>query len=204
MYIDHTLESEGLHPPLPVPAAGLLLERVAQVGAVARELHAAADHRRRRVRRVGARVGRQPPDGVRDRRLVGLRPRGVRADDLSGPRQPRHGARGEVGEGALDQADWFPGALRDLLSDLLPRLNNRLTTSASTIGDPSIKAGRVVNLDGVGDQFGGLYRITEATHTFDGSGYRTTCQARKEVWFGSIPVPKGASGLFRVQGQGLG
>jgi hypothetical protein len=97
----------------------------------------------------------------------------------------------------------FPGALRDLLSDLLPRLNNRLTATASTIGNPAVKAGRVVNFDGVGDQFGGLYRITDATHTFDGSGYRTTFQARKEVWFGSIPLPKGNSSLLRVQGQSL-
>lgn len=97
----------------------------------------------------------------------------------------------------------FPGALRELLSDLLPRLNNRLTASGSTIGNPAIKAGRVINFDGVGDQFGGLYRITEATHTFDGNGYKTAFQARKEVWFGSIPLPKGNSSLLRMQGQGI-
>lgn len=97
----------------------------------------------------------------------------------------------------------FSGALRELLSDLLPRLNNRLTASGSTIGNPAIKAGRVINFDGVGDQFGGLYRITEATHTIDGSGYKTAFQARKEVWFGSIPLPKGNSSLLRVQGQSL-
>jgi phage protein D len=98
----------------------------------------------------------------------------------------------------------FSGALRELLSDLLPRLNNRLTASGTTIGNPAIKAGRVVSFDGVGDQFGGLYRVTEATHTFDGSGYKTSFQGRKEVWFGSIPLPKGASGLVRVQGQTVG
>jgi hypothetical protein len=97
----------------------------------------------------------------------------------------------------------FSGALRELLSDLLPRLNNRKTASGSTIGNPAIKAGRVVNFDGVGDQFGGLYRITEATHTFDGSGYKTSFQARQEVWFGSIPLPKGNSSLLRVQGQSV-
>jgi len=97
----------------------------------------------------------------------------------------------------------FSGALRELLSDLLPRLNNRLTASGSTIGNPAIKAGKVINFDGVGDQFGGLYRITEATHTFDSSGYKTAFQARKGVWFGSIPLPKGNSSLLRVQGQSL-
>ncbi len=92
-------------------------------------------------------------------------------------------------------------APKKILSELLPRLNNRLTGSGSTLGDPRIKAGRVINLDGLGDQFGGLYRVTSATHTIDSSGYKTQFDMRKEVWFGSIPVPKGASGLVRVQGQ---
>jgi phage protein D len=92
-------------------------------------------------------------------------------------------------------------APKAILSELLPRLNNRLTATGSTIGDPRIKASRVINFDGLGQQFGGLYRVTQATHTFDSSGYRTQFEARKEVWFGSIPIPKGASGLLRVQGQ---
>lgn len=88
-----------------------------------------------------------------------------------------------------------------ILSELLPKLNNRLTGSGSTIGDPRLKASRVVNLEGLGDQFGGLYRITSTTHSFDSGGYKTSFQARKEVWFGSIPTPKGAGGLVRLQGQ---
>jgi uncharacterized protein len=92
---------------------------------------------------------------------------------------------------------------RKLLGELLPRLNNRLTGSGSTIGDPDIKAGRVIDLQGLGGQFGGLYRVTSATHTIDGSGYRTSFEVRKEVWFGSIPLPKGVAGLVRVQGQTL-
>ena len=92
---------------------------------------------------------------------------------------------------------------KKLLGELLPRLNNRLTGSGSTIGNPAIKAGQVIQLDGLGEQFGGLYRITSVTHTIDGSGYRTSFEVRKEVWFGSIPLPKGAGGLFRIQGQTL-
>ena len=92
---------------------------------------------------------------------------------------------------------------RKLLGELLPRLNNRLTGTGSTVGDPAIKAGRVIDLQGLGGQFGGLYRVTSATHTIDGSGYRTSFEVRKEVWFGSIPLPKGAAGLVRVQGQTL-
>jgi len=94
-------------------------------------------------------------------------------------------------------------APKAILSELLPRLNNRLTGSGSTLGDPNIKAGRVINLEGLGEQFGGLYRITSANHTIDGSGYRTQFDARKEVWFGSMPIPKGAGGLLRVQGQSI-
>jgi hypothetical protein len=95
----------------------------------------------------------------------------------------------------------YATAPRKILNELLPKLNNRLTGSGSTTGDPRIKASRVVNLEGLGAQFGGLYRITSATHTIDGGGYKTSFQARKEVWFGSIPAPKGAGGLVRLQGQ---
>lgn len=95
-------------------------------------------------------------------------------------------------------------APKAILSELLPRLNNRQTGSGSTIGNPAIKAGKVINLEGLGDQFGGLYRITSANHTIDSSGYRTQFDARKEVWFGSIPIPKSPSGLLRVQGQTIG
>lgn len=95
----------------------------------------------------------------------------------------------------------FPTSLSAVLGELLPRLNNRLKGSGSTIGDPSIKAGRVINLEGLGAQFSGLYRITSATHTLDTGGYRTSFEARKEIWFGSIPIPKSPSGLLRVQGQ---
>lgn len=90
---------------------------------------------------------------------------------------------------------------KEILGELLPRLNNRLTASGSVIGDPRIKASKVINFDGLGDQFGGLYRVTSAVHTIDGGGYRTQFDARKEVWFGSLPTPKGLSGLLRVQGQ---
>ena len=95
----------------------------------------------------------------------------------------------------------FTPALQKILSELLPRLNNRLTASGSTIGNPAIKAARVVDMEGLGDQFSGLYRITEANHVFDGSGYKTNFKARKEVWFGSLPLPKSPSRLLRVQGQ---
>jgi hypothetical protein len=97
----------------------------------------------------------------------------------------------------------FPTAFRDILTEFLPRLNNRITGSGSTIGNPDIKPGKVINLVGLGSQFSGLYRITSATHTFDTSGYKTTFKGRQEVWFSGFPVPKGPGGLVRVQGQAV-
>jgi uncharacterized protein len=79
-------------------------------------------------------------------------------------------------------------APRVILAKLLAKLNQRLTCSGSTIGDPRIKAGVVVRIEKVGAQFGGLYRITSANHSLDGGGYRTSFEARKEIWFGSIPA----------------
>jgi uncharacterized protein len=82
---------------------------------------------------------------------------------------------------------------RLLLAELLPRLNNRLTGQGSAVGDPRIQAGKVMRLGNVGDQLGGLYRITSATHTFDASGYRTAFDVRKEVFFTfhSAPARRG-------------
>jgi hypothetical protein len=113
-------------------------------------------------------------------------------DDILGPE-----ANGKV---LSIKPTGYAAAARSILSELLPRLNNRLTGSGSCIGDPRIKASRVIRLDGLGDQFSGLYRITSATHTFDASGYRTSFQARKEVWFGSIPLPK-AGRVVKLQGE---
>ncbi len=98
----------------------------------------------------------------------------------------------------------FATAVRDVLAELLPRLNNRKTASGSTIGNPAIKAARVINVQGVGNDFGGLYRVTQANHTFDSGGYRTNFEARQEVWFGGIPLPKSPAELVRVQGQRVG
>jgi hypothetical protein len=106
----------------------------------------------------------------------------------------------DKGKVLQSEGNSYVTAARYILSDLLPRLNNRLTGTGSCIGNPRIKASRVIRLDGLGEQFSGLYRITSATHTFDASGYRTSFQVRKEVWFGSIPLPK-AGRVVKLQGE---
>jgi len=92
-------------------------------------------------------------------------------------------------------------APRVLLSKLLSRLNQRLTGSGSTIGDPRIRAGTVLQLEGLGQQFGGLYRVTSATHTIDSGGYRTNFDVRKEIWFGSIPALEQGATKLNLQEQ---
>jgi len=95
-------------------------------------------------------------------------------------------------------------APKQLLGKILPSLNNRLTGSGSAVGDLGIRAGRVIDLQGLGEQFSGAYRITSATHTIDGGGFRTSFETRKEIWLGGIPTPKGVGGLVRVNGQRIG
>lgn len=91
-------------------------------------------------------------------------------------------------------------APREIISELIPRLNQRLTGSGSTIGDPRIRPGSVMKLEGLGQEFGGYYRVTSATHTIDASGYRTSFEVRKEIWFGSIPLPEQGAAPLTIQG----
>jgi hypothetical protein len=61
------------------------------------------------------------------------------------------------------------------------RINNRLTGSGTAIGDPRIRAGAVVTLDGMGPSFSGDYRVIGAVHTIDGGGYKTDFKVRREL-----------------------
>jgi uncharacterized protein len=65
--------------------------------------------------------------------------------------------------------------------EIREKLNNRLTGSGSCVGDPRIRAGAMVRIEGVGPDFSGDYRVTSATHTIDTSGYRTSFEVRKEL-----------------------
>jgi hypothetical protein len=85
-----------------------------------------------------------------------------------------------------------------IVSELIPRLNKRLTGSGSTVGDPRIRAGTVLRLDGLGVQFGGLYRVTSATHSIGGSGYHTAFEVRKEIWFTTIPLVAQGAGPIDI------
>ena len=103
----------------------------------------------------------------------------------------------------VDEPATLTSAPRVILGRLIPKLNQRLTGSGSTIGNPRIRVGSVLRLEGLGEEFGGLYRVTSVTHTIDGGGYRTSFEVRKEIWFGSIPLPTQGAIPVRVQEQSL-
>jgi uncharacterized protein len=68
-----------------------------------------------------------------------------------------------------------------ITNELRQKINNRLTGSGSAIGDPRIRAGAMIQLDGLGPDFSGNYRVVNATHSIDSGGYRTSFQVRKEL-----------------------
>jgi uncharacterized protein len=65
--------------------------------------------------------------------------------------------------------------------ELRQKLNNRLTGSGTAVGDPRIRAGAVITLEGLGPDFSGDFRVVSATHSLDAGGYRTSFQVRKEI-----------------------
>jgi phage protein D len=91
-------------------------------------------------------------------------------------------------------------APRKLISELIPKLNQRLTGSGSAIGNPRIRPGAVIQIEGVGEEFGGYYRVTSATHSIDSGGYRTNFDVCKEIWFGSIPLPEQGAAPLSLKG----
>ena len=87
---------------------------------------------------------------------------------------------------------------RVLLAKLLSKLNQRLTGTASTIGDVRFKPGGVVQVEGVGRLFGGPYRVTAVNHTLDAGGFRTSIEVRKEVWFDGAHLMRGVESSAQV------
>jgi len=87
---------------------------------------------------------------------------------------------------------------RKIVSELIPKLNRRLTATGTVLGEPRLRAGNALRIEGVGEEFGGLYRATGVTHTLDSGGYRTQFELRKEIWFGSIPLADQGAVPIRV------
>ena len=68
-----------------------------------------------------------------------------------------------------------------LTRKLRKTINNRLTATATAVGDPAIVANAVVQFNGIGPDFSGNYRITNAHHVIDSNGYHTKFKVRKEI-----------------------
>ena len=64
---------------------------------------------------------------------------------------------------------------------LKDRLKEMVKANSTCIGLPDLRAGRKVEIEGLGSRFNGTYFITESTHTIGDSGYTTKFSARREV-----------------------
>ena len=66
-------------------------------------------------------------------------------------------------------------------SDLLTRqLRNIVQANGVTVGLPDLRAGRKVQIEGLGTRYSGRYYIISTTHTIGEGGYRTQFEARRD------------------------
>lgn len=64
---------------------------------------------------------------------------------------------------------------------LKDRQKEMVKASGTTVGLPDLRAGRKVQIDGLGARFNGTYFVTDTQHTLSDSGYVTRFNARREV-----------------------
>jgi phage protein D len=64
---------------------------------------------------------------------------------------------------------------------LKDRHKEMVKASGATVGLPDLRAGRKMQIEGLGARFNGIYFITDTTHTLNDSGYVTRFNARREV-----------------------
>jgi hypothetical protein len=90
-----------------------------------------------------------------------------------------------LGETIVDKPIKSPADLAksapEIIRKLREKLNKRLTGTGSAIGDPRIRAGAIIRLEGLGPDFSGDYRVKSATHSIDSGGYKTNFEVYKEI-----------------------
>jgi hypothetical protein len=98
------------------------------------------------------------------------------------------GIEGVIGGKSLTRVDRPVTSPADVVSsaleiehELRTKLNGRLTGSLTAIGNPAIRAGAVIRLEGLGPDFSMDYRVSSATQSFDGSGWVTKANVYKEI-----------------------
>ena len=55
-----------------------------------------------------------------------------------------------------------------------------MTAHGKTVGLPKLRAGTLVNIQGIGARLSGTYFVTKTTHTLGESGYVTEFDCRRE------------------------
>jgi phage protein D len=67
---------------------------------------------------------------------------------------------------------------KELLRDIRKGM---VEATGETVGLPNLRAGRKVEIRGLGERFDGIYYVTETTHSIGDGGYRTNFKARREM-----------------------
>jgi len=81
---------------------------------------------------------------------------------------------------------------KQMAKDILRgQLQDSVKASGTTIGLPDLRAGRKLEIAGLGDRFNGEYYVTSSTHVIGESGYRTDFEARRDPT--DQPPAQGAS-----------
>jgi len=66
------------------------------------------------------------------------------------------------------------------LAIMLDRSKEIVTAHGKTVGLPKLRAGTLVNIQGIGDRLSGTYFVTKTTHTLGENGYVTEFDCRRE------------------------
>lgn len=61
------------------------------------------------------------------------------------------------------------------------RANGFVTGSGATIGLPDLRVGKLILLDGLGDNFSGQYYVDQVTHAINSSGYQTSFMLKRNA-----------------------
>jgi phage protein D len=84
-------------------------------------------------------------------------------------------------EVVVEEPVFSPRQARDRAKAILmDRQKEMVKASATTVGLPDLRAGKKVQIEGLGARFSGTYFITETTHTIGNNGYTTKFNARRE------------------------
>ena len=75
---------------------------------------------------------------------------------------------------SIEAVNSFPDALALAKAILTEILEGLFEGSGTCIGIPELRAGKLVEIQGVGKRFSGSYRLRRVTHTIDEGGYQTS------------------------------